>query len=144
MGLEDLEGCERFFSKSNALSRSTRYASIFHRRQSIATYVTYANLSTFLVNNYKQTVQILSTGDALHDSIDQLGVTDVSEFQSRIEEEMEYLKSLSKELEEDTDQMDYLKLLVTLSQKTVRVILFLSMNLSGEITIVPLLLTFLH
>jgi hypothetical protein len=52
LGLEDLEGCERFFSKSNALSRSTRYASVFHRRQSIATYMahvdnfeTYANLS---------------------------------------------------------------------------------------------------
>lgn len=52
MGLEDLEGCERFFSKSNALARSTRYASVFHRRQTIATYLahtdvydTYANLS---------------------------------------------------------------------------------------------------
>lgn len=55
LGLEDLEGCERFFSKSNALSRSTRYASVFHRRQSIATYLahvdnfeTYANLSKLL------------------------------------------------------------------------------------------------
>jgi hypothetical protein len=52
LGLEDLEGCERFFSKSNALSCSTRYASVFHCWQSIATYMahvdnfeTYANLS---------------------------------------------------------------------------------------------------
>lgn len=33
MGLEDLEGCERCFSKSNALASSLRYASIFHRKQ---------------------------------------------------------------------------------------------------------------
>lgn len=41
LGLEDLEGCERFFSKSNALAASTRYASTFHRRQAISEYATY-------------------------------------------------------------------------------------------------------
>jgi hypothetical protein len=30
MGLEDLEGCERFFLKSNVLASSLRYASVFH------------------------------------------------------------------------------------------------------------------
>ena len=52
LGLEDLEGCERFFSKSNALASSTRYSSSFHRRQAIAEYArhtdkfeTYQNLS---------------------------------------------------------------------------------------------------
>lgn len=56
LGLEDLEGCERFFSKSNALARSVRYASVFHRHQSIVLFFkhmdnleTYANLSKFLV-----------------------------------------------------------------------------------------------
>ena len=39
MGLEDLEGCERLFSKTNALARSTRYASTFHRRQAIEQYI---------------------------------------------------------------------------------------------------------
>jgi hypothetical protein len=38
LGLEDLEGCERAFSKSNALTGSIRYASIFHRMQAISTY----------------------------------------------------------------------------------------------------------
>lgn len=38
MGLEDLEGCERFFSKSNALALSLRYASVFHRKQKILEY----------------------------------------------------------------------------------------------------------
>jgi hypothetical protein len=52
MGLEDLEGCERFFSKSNALASSLRYASIFHRQQKIVEFMkhmdvfeTYYNLS---------------------------------------------------------------------------------------------------
>ena len=55
LGLEDLEGCERFFAKSNALASSTRYASTFHRRQAIAEYAgycdkfeTYQNLSKHL------------------------------------------------------------------------------------------------
>ncbi|KAF8157315.1 hypothetical protein K438DRAFT_1488153, partial [Mycena galopus ATCC 62051] len=30
MGIENLEGCEHFFSKSNGLSRSVCYASLFH------------------------------------------------------------------------------------------------------------------
>ncbi|KAF8162210.1 hypothetical protein K438DRAFT_1466244, partial [Mycena galopus ATCC 62051] len=30
MGIKDLEGCEHFFSKSNGLSRSVQYASVFH------------------------------------------------------------------------------------------------------------------
>jgi len=53
LGLEDLEGCERFFSLSNALASSTQYSSVFHRRQAIVEYAkhkdtfeTYQNLST--------------------------------------------------------------------------------------------------
>jgi hypothetical protein len=52
MGLEDLKGCERFFSRSNGLAKSCRYASRFHRQQEISMYAkhfdrfeTYANLS---------------------------------------------------------------------------------------------------
>jgi hypothetical protein len=52
MGLEDLEGCERFFSKSNALASSLRYASVFHRHQKMVEFMkhmdnfeTYPNLS---------------------------------------------------------------------------------------------------
>lgn len=54
MGLEDLEGCERFFSKSNALAASIRYSSVFHRKQRIVEYIkhtdafeTSQNLSVF-------------------------------------------------------------------------------------------------
>jgi hypothetical protein len=55
LGLEDLEGCERFFGKSNALAPSLRYASIFHRQQRIVEFMqhmdnfdTYQNLSNFI------------------------------------------------------------------------------------------------
>lgn len=55
MGLEDLEGCERFFSRSNALASSVRYSSTFHRRQKINEFMkhmdlleTSQNLSKFL------------------------------------------------------------------------------------------------
>ncbi|KAJ7259452.1 hypothetical protein C8J57DRAFT_1073100 [Mycena rebaudengoi] len=39
VGCEDLEGCESFFSKSNALASSMRYSTIFHHQQSITTYL---------------------------------------------------------------------------------------------------------
>jgi hypothetical protein len=55
MGLEDLEGCERFFLRSNGLAKSCRYASRFHHQQEITTYAKhfdscemYANLSRCL------------------------------------------------------------------------------------------------
>lgn len=52
MGLEDLEGGERFFSKSNALAASIRHAGVFNRKQRIVEFAkhmdrneTYQNLS---------------------------------------------------------------------------------------------------
>ncbi|KAF9440845.1 hypothetical protein P691DRAFT_686212 [Macrolepiota fuliginosa MF-IS2] len=39
MGLEDLEGCECFFSKSNALALSIRYAGRFHQQQKILEFI---------------------------------------------------------------------------------------------------------
>jgi hypothetical protein len=52
MGLEDLEGGERYFSKSNALTGSIRHASVFHHKQKIVEFAkhmdqneTYQNLS---------------------------------------------------------------------------------------------------
>ncbi|KAJ7881806.1 hypothetical protein B0H14DRAFT_2565708 [Mycena olivaceomarginata] len=68
MGLEDLEGCECYFSRSNGLAKSCRYASRFHRQQEITTYAkhfdsfeTYANLSKFLCTKYRQALGILKT-----------------------------------------------------------------------------------
>ena len=43
LGLEDLKGNERFFSKSNFLAPSTHHASTFHHCQTIANYAAYTD-----------------------------------------------------------------------------------------------------
>ncbi|KAF8178302.1 hypothetical protein K438DRAFT_1908475 [Mycena galopus ATCC 62051] len=123
MGIKDLEGCEHLFSKSNGLSRSVRYASVFHRKQTIRAYLahvdtfdTYANLSTFLVNNYKQAVSILDTEKSVKYAMAQAGVTEEM-MKTCLEEEKAYLDGLSVEPEEETDQMEYYKQLVNLQDR---------------------------
>ncbi|KAI6034650.1 hypothetical protein BKA83DRAFT_4470170 [Pisolithus microcarpus] len=123
LGLEDLEGCERAFSKSNALASSTRYASIFHRRQAIAYYFehsdemeVYANLTKFLLNNYKQALDILSNGRAtLERLMRELRVSDPVTFKVWLDEERLYLKSLLHEPPEESLQMEYWQRLVNLA-----------------------------
>ena len=39
VGAETLEGCETYFSKSNALASTTRHATRFHRQQAIVNYM---------------------------------------------------------------------------------------------------------
>ncbi|KAJ7803384.1 hypothetical protein B0H14DRAFT_3091989 [Mycena olivaceomarginata] len=124
LGLEDLEGCERYFSRSNALAKSVRYASKFHRRQEITTFMkqiddleVYANLSRgkFLCDNYRQALKILQTEPALKRWMQEEG------------EEKEYLLGLDAGLpkkRELTLEMEYLQKLVNLegSQKRVTAI----------------------
>ncbi|KAF8166947.1 hypothetical protein K438DRAFT_2064966 [Mycena galopus ATCC 62051] len=140
MGIEDLEGCEHIFSKSNGLSRSVWYASVFHRKQTIRTYLAhvdtfdmYANLSnfsssnthhisyhqlegTFLVNNYKQAVGILNTEKTVKYAMAQASVTEEM-MEARLEEEKVYLDGLSVEPAEETDHMEYYQQLVNLADR---------------------------
>ncbi|KAJ7236144.1 hypothetical protein C8J57DRAFT_1530245 [Mycena rebaudengoi] len=132
MGLEDLEGCERYFSKSNGLARSVRYASRFHRKQEITTYMkhmdsfeTYANLSKFLCSNYRQAIQILKEEPALHRWMGQEGVVDYQEFHKWLNEEKEYLAGLdteSVELKKESLEMEYVQKLVNLSVSEAKVL----------------------
>jgi hypothetical protein len=142
LGLEDLETCERFFSKSNGLARAIRYASVFHRHQAIVTYLahmdtfeTYANLSmfpigvkrnelmtmlllgTFLVNNYKQALEQIDLEDSLKFAMDQAGISGPEVFEEQLKQEQEYLQGLSKEPEAETDQMEYYTRLVHLASR---------------------------
>ncbi|KAJ6457334.1 hypothetical protein C8R45DRAFT_1056376 [Mycena sanguinolenta] len=105
MGLEDLEGCERFFSRSNRLAKSCRYASRFHRQQEITTYAKhfdsfemYANLSKFLCTNYQ-------------------GVDSVDRFHEWLSEEKTYLVGLKNaaKTSEETLEMEYVQKLMNLS-----------------------------
>ncbi|TFK59095.1 hypothetical protein BDN72DRAFT_781218 [Pluteus cervinus] len=116
LGLEDLEGCERFFSRSNALSSSIRYASVFHRKQRIVTYLrhtdtfeTYANLSKFLVDNYKQALNILGGEDAFTVTAMAHGIANISTIEGWLVDERKYLDGLSTEPPTDTYEMEYLK-----------------------------------
>jgi hypothetical protein len=62
MCLEDLKGCEPFFSKSNALSSSVRHASVFHRRQAITEYLKHTDtFDTYATLGKQITVSLLAS-----------------------------------------------------------------------------------
>ena len=135
--MEDLEGYERFFSQSNALTSSTRYASIFHQCQAIVEYAkhndtfkTYLSkhtshpllnnttdccLGTFLLNNYRQALEILDTRSAVNLALVKVGAKDMLTVKEWLKEEEEYLRGLSKEPLEETFEMEYYKLLLKLN-----------------------------
>ncbi|KAJ6522141.1 hypothetical protein DFH09DRAFT_1424226 [Mycena vulgaris] len=124
MGLEDLEGCERYFSRSNGLAKSCRYASRFHRQQEISTYAkhfdsfeTYANLGKFLVSNYNQALSILKTEPTLKEWMRSEGVEDYAVFKEWLEEEKTYLLGLkhAPKTNIETLEMEYVQKLVNLS-----------------------------
>ncbi|KAG7091522.1 hypothetical protein E1B28_010551 [Marasmius oreades] len=118
VGKEDLEACERFFSRSNDLASSVCHASSFHRHQTISAYIrhtddfeTFQRLSKFLVDKFMQAAQILKTEDAVKKSLEVLGVTSFRDVELWLNEEKTYLASLKKEPEDETIRMDYFRAL---------------------------------
>ncbi|KAJ7713506.1 hypothetical protein B0H16DRAFT_1667329 [Mycena metata] len=141
LGLEDLEGCERFFSKSNLMAASVRYASVFHRREILANYFkhfdtneTYANLSKFLVNNYWQALEILEGESALYQAMEAAGIDDVAEFPRQLQEEFTFLKSLMADSDEDTLQMEYYQRLVNLADRCLKLEMTKAKDLTASAT----------
>ncbi|KAJ7155575.1 hypothetical protein C8R43DRAFT_1000468 [Mycena crocata] len=127
VGLDDLEYCETFFSKSNALAASTRYATRFHRQQTIATYLqhtdvfdTYQSLSLLLANKYKRALEVKNTEPALVEAMRELDVPTKDTFKQWLEREKEVLRTLSSEPLEETLQMEYWQKLVNLEEQTNR------------------------
>ncbi|KAG2336258.1 hypothetical protein BDR05DRAFT_978821 [Suillus weaverae] len=122
LGLEDLETCERTFSKSNALASTMRYASIFHCQQGITCYFehnddyeVYANLY-FRYHNYKQALDIICDSRiTLPKLMQDINVTKESTFDVWLKEEKVYLQGLCTEPELKTLQMEYWQKLVNLS-----------------------------
>ncbi|KAJ7839237.1 hypothetical protein B0H14DRAFT_2588088 [Mycena olivaceomarginata] len=111
--LEDLEGCERFFSGSNGLASSCRYASRFHRQQEITAYVkhydtfhTYANLSKFLCDNYNQALDILKKESALHSFMKEENIESYDVFERLLGEEKEYLLGLKDSSKTDVETLE--------------------------------------
>lgn len=114
VGLEDFEGNERFYSVCNELAASLRHASTFHRRQALAdfarhrdTFDTYPNVSKFMVDNYKQAMDIIAAAPSLVQTMESLGISSTSDFPQFLKEEREYLLSRKKVPEEETLQMEY-------------------------------------
>ncbi|KAI6038118.1 hypothetical protein EDC04DRAFT_2868505 [Pisolithus marmoratus] len=122
LGLEDLEGCEHMFLKTNELASSMHYASTFCCHQVTTGYIAhnnehevYQNLTTMTLNNYKQALSIIEEGrNTLPHIMNDLGVMDVSVFRVWLSEENEYLAAHSHEPEEETLQMEYWQKLVNL------------------------------
>ncbi|KAJ7330903.1 hypothetical protein DFH08DRAFT_916509 [Mycena albidolilacea] len=123
LGLEDLEGCERFFSGSNGLAKSCRYASRFHRQQEIMAYVkhydtfhTYANLSKFLSDNYKQALGILKTEHKIRQFMAKEEIANYQVLHDWLKEEKAFLLGLQEESKDQTEtlEMEYVQKLVNL------------------------------
>ncbi|KAJ7270013.1 hypothetical protein B0H12DRAFT_997107, partial [Mycena haematopus] len=121
VGTEPLEGCEGYFSKSNALAPTTRHATRFHRQQAITTYMqhtdafeTYHGLSLLLCNKYQRALKIKATEPALRDTMRELGVASRTEFEDWLAKEKAHLRTLSREPLQETLEMEYYQKLVNL------------------------------
>ncbi|KAJ7832588.1 hypothetical protein B0H13DRAFT_2370880 [Mycena leptocephala] len=128
VGLESLEGCESYFSKSNALASTTRHASRFHRQQAIVNYMkhtdafdTYQNLSLVLCSKYRRALEIKSMYSTLRDAMRRLSIESRDVFETWLESEKAYLRTLSKEPLEETMEMEYYQKLVNLRDAEERV-----------------------
>ncbi|TFK80109.1 hypothetical protein K466DRAFT_605604 [Polyporus arcularius HHB13444] len=109
VGKEDFEGCERLFSESNALAPGTRLSTPFHRHQAIEQFATFwshqkhAESGTFIFNNYKQAVDIISTDTAAFDVFAaQLHITH-DDCERYLREEREYLAKPAKKAADSLD-----------------------------------------
>ncbi|KAF7325185.1 hypothetical protein MKEN_00562600 [Mycena kentingensis (nom. inval.)] len=113
-GLEAMENCEPFFSKSNALAGVTRTASRFHRQQAIVEYISHANVKDAYAN------------------ISSLLYTNV--FDTWLEEQKEVLQSDSVEppTAVDTLKMEYHQKLVLLQEQERAVLKFASADVVME------------
>ncbi|KAJ7445930.1 hypothetical protein FB451DRAFT_1343603 [Mycena latifolia] len=127
LGTEDLEGCESFFSKSNALASTTRYSTVFHRKQAITTYMkhtdtfdTYQGLASLLCGKYRRALKTKATLPALQETMAQLGVESRNVFESWLQKEKAFLRTLSKEPLQETLEMEYYQKLVNLRDQEYR------------------------
>ncbi|KAI6040025.1 hypothetical protein EDC04DRAFT_2602769 [Pisolithus marmoratus] len=84
MGLEDLEGCKHMFSKTNGFGISSITGYIVHNDK----HEVYQNLTTMILNNYRQALHIVQEGkNTLPHLMDDLGIMDISVFRMWLLEE---------------------------------------------------------
>ncbi|KAF8575614.1 hypothetical protein K439DRAFT_1369517 [Ramaria rubella] len=137
-GLEDFEGCERFFYESNGLGGRTRHQSKYHQMQAIVHHLQrwgsdkYLHLSKlcstmmicgfihvvgqFLYNNFRQAIRNLQLlKPQLEAAKKMYGIDSNAVFHSWLQQEEQYLQTLKKELPEDILKVKYLLNLQKLS-----------------------------
>ncbi|KAJ7855627.1 hypothetical protein B0H14DRAFT_3085411 [Mycena olivaceomarginata] len=118
VGLEDLEECETFFSKSNGLAPCTRQSVSYLKHTDV--FDTYQSLSLLLVTKYKRALKVRHTWTALKETMRSLGVQDVSVFEEWLRLEKACLDGLSTEPLEETLKMEYYQKLVNLDEAEYR------------------------
>ncbi|KAF7302345.1 hypothetical protein HMN09_00868100 [Mycena chlorophos] len=131
MGLDAVENAENIFSKSNALTGTTRHASAFHRRQDIVNYFSHSDnfdalanigervtyilsesnliLVSLIHNKYRRALEVLSKEEDLLDYMNTNNITERSVFEQWLVDEEAALQKLSKEPLEETLQMEYVR-----------------------------------
>jgi hypothetical protein len=72
-------------------------------------------IGTFLLNNYKQALEILDARSAVDSALVKVGAQDMVMVKEWLKEEEEYLRGLSKKPLEETLTMEYYKLLLNLT-----------------------------
>ena len=72
---------------------------------------------TFLLNNYKQALEILDTRLVVDSALVKVGAWDMVMVKEWLKEEEEYLRGLSKEPLEEMLEMEYYKLLLNLNAR---------------------------
>ncbi|KAJ8092968.1 hypothetical protein PM082_011288 [Marasmius tenuissimus] len=128
VGLEDLETLERLFSVTNSLAPATRHASTFHRRQMISQFLyhhdnfeAYGNLSKFIHDNYRQSLEVQRANANVLDDLKAVGVQSGDDVYSWIKEERQYLESRHETPEDDTNIIELYKKLVLLKECRARI-----------------------
>ncbi|KAH9853435.1 hypothetical protein C2E23DRAFT_698062, partial [Lenzites betulinus] len=112
-GKEDFEGCEHFFSSSNALASGTRLSSDFHRHQAIEGHIQHwnklkhAEAGKFIFNNYRQALQIIDDGERALDVYQRDLKIAAGNFERYLQEERDYLLGLKSEPAEYTLKLEY-------------------------------------
>ncbi|KAJ7713835.1 hypothetical protein B0H14DRAFT_3523213 [Mycena olivaceomarginata] len=119
MGLEDCENCESYFSKSNGLASITRYSTVFHRQQAIVNYMkhtdlcdAYQGLTIVISNKYRRALKMKRGLPALQEAMRALGVPTRDVFEDWLEKEKRFLRLLTKEPVQETQEMEYYQKLV--------------------------------